>query len=59
MKKYNLSYLFKDTEQEASDMCKKIDLKHTRYARKKHPSTYTAWCETKGKFKGFVVIYWG
>lgn len=58
MKKYSLSYLFKDTEKEASDLCKTIDSKHTYYARKKHPSTYTPWCETNGRFKGFVVIYW-
>ena len=57
MKKYHTTFDFVQTEDEAKKLCASIDAKHNYYIRKVHPSTYTRWNSSDGKFHGFAVKY--
>ena len=57
MRKYNTSFKFVKTEDQAKAMCSAIDKEHSAYIKKHHPSTYAPWSASDGSFNGFAVFY--
>lgn len=56
-RKYNKTFKFCNTEQEAREMCESINRAATRYIRTKRPAHYTPWSSADGKEHKFIVWF--
>lgn len=56
-KQYRYTFQFARSEQEARQMCARINAGHTYYMRTKHPAHYTPY-NCKGSVYSFVVLYY-
>jgi viroplasmin and RNaseH domain-containing protein len=56
-KKYNLTYKFFDTEEQAKNFCDKENTQNSYYLQKNHPARYTSWTSTNGKENKFIAWY--
>ena len=56
-RKYQLGFLFRDTEDEAKQLCESLYKFMTPYARRKYKPSYTPWTSMDGKEHKFVVWY--
>lgn len=54
-KRYNLWYIFADTEAEAREICDRENSTGTAYKRKHHPAHYTPWSSADGRESLFIV----
>ena len=57
-KRYQLTFKFVDTEQEAKELCDRIQKCQNAYAKKHHKPTYTPWESEDYKEHKFVVWYY-
>lgn len=58
-KRYEFTFQFCDTEEEAKELCEYISKHSNAYCRKCHPARYTPWVSKDGKENKFVVAwYW-
>ena len=57
MEKYNKTFKFAKSEEEAQSFCNEINRKSNYYIRKKYPSTYTNWESLDHKEKYFICWY--
>lgn len=55
--RYNTTFTFVNTEEEAKSLCNDIYKAMKPYARRKHKPHYTAWESTDHKEHKFVVWY--
>lgn len=55
MKRYNLWYIFADTESEAREICESENSTGTYYKRKNHKANYTPWDSADGTEHKFIV----
>jgi viroplasmin and RNaseH domain-containing protein len=56
-KKYNRTYKFFDTEEQAKNFCDKENTQNSYYLRKNHPASYTAWTSMNGEEHKFIAWY--
>lgn len=56
--RYQKTFEFCDTEEQAKAMCQTIDARATRYMRKHHPAYYTPWTSQDGSENKFAVWYY-
>ncbi len=54
-RRYNLWYIFADTEAEARAICERENSTGTAYKRKHHPAAYTPWSSADGTEHKFIV----
>lgn len=55
MKKYNLWYIFADTEEQAREICARENSTGTYYKRKHYPAHYTPWDSADGTEHKFII----
>ena len=58
MKKYNLTFEFKETEEQAKNFCENVNKRLSYYMRKNKPAHFTPWSSQDGKEKLFVCWYY-
>ena len=58
MKKYNLTFEFKETEEQAKNFCKNVNKRLSYYMRKNKPAIYTPWQSKDGKENLFICWYY-
>ncbi len=54
-RRYNLWYIFAQTEQEAREICEHENSTGTAYKRRNHPAHYTPWSSADGRENLFIV----
>ena len=54
-KRYNLWYIFADTEAEARTICEHENSIGTAYKRRNYPASYTPWSSADGRENLFIV----
>lgn len=57
MSKYQLTFRFVDTEEEARVFCANVNAMCRRYMREKHPAHYTPGVSEGGKERKFICWY--
>ena len=57
MKRYQKTFKFFNTEEQAKTFCDNENSKNSYYLRKNHPATYTTWTSMDGKEHKFIVWY--
>lgn len=57
MKKYNLTYQFFDTEEQAQAFCDRENASGTAWKRAKHKAHFTLWRSMNGKENKFIAWY--
>ena len=57
MKKYNLTYQFFDTEEQARAFCDRENANGTKWKRAKHKAHFTSWRSMNGKENKFIAWY--
>ena len=58
MRKYNLTFEFKETEEQAKNFCKNVSKGLSYYMRKNKPAIYTPWQSKDGKENLFICWYY-
>lgn len=56
--RYQYTFTFVDTEEEAKRVCAEINSRLTYYMRKHRPAHYTPWTSADGKNHKFVCLYY-
>ena len=57
MKKYQLTFEFHSTEEQAAAACERLNKTATPYMRKHHPAHYTPWESLDGRESKFIVWF--
>ena len=56
-KKYQLDFFFRDTEEEAKELCKDLQRQQNAYVNRRYKAHYTRWESGDHKEHKFVVWY--
>lgn len=56
--KKQYTFEFTKTEEQAINLCNRINKRQNYYMRKHHPAHYTPWSSQNGKEHLFVVFYY-
>lgn len=58
MRTYRTTFNFVETEEEAKQLCERINKSYTYYMRKTHPAHFTPWKDAEGKSTYNYVVWY-
>lgn len=58
MRTYRTTFDFVETEEQAKQLCERINKAYTYYMRKNHPAHFTPWKDAEGKSTYNYVVWY-